>query len=99
MNEEQRDEICDLLPKDMIIWDWEDELESFKSWTYSKWRKELGHPLKHSGCCATCGCATSCMLSVFYDALIGSTIRELDKQGFLKEPDDQEEKTDDAQPG
>lgn len=98
MDEEQRDEICDLLPRDMVIWDFEDELGWFANRDVNEWREILGHPYKHRGCCATCGCATSCLFSVFHEAMIGSVIRELDKLGLLLSPPPKEGNHDDVQP-
>ncbi len=70
---------------DVVLWSDGDELAAgfFTDRTYTWWRELLGHPQAHRGCCKTCGCATSCTLGVFYDAVVASTIRELIKQGII----------------
>lgn len=88
MTEDERDDIHDLLPKDMILWSDDDELSWWKDdpWTFSKWRRVLEHEPAHPGCCKTCGCAASCMLNVFYGSVVDSVIRELDRIGALRKP-------------
>lgn len=87
MTEEERDDIIDLLPKNMILWDWDDELETFSHTNLEWWMKTLGHGMKSDThtCCEACGCATTCTARAFYDSVVGSTVRELDKLGLLKE--------------
>lgn len=86
MTEEERDDLIDTLPDGMVLWPDEKELIHFSTRNYEEWRDILGHPRAHPGCCKTCGCATSCLLSVFYDSVVTSTVRELDKLGALKAP-------------
>jgi len=90
MNEEKRDAVYDLIPKDMVVWDSENELEHFVHADMNWWMDQLGHAAKsptHS-CCNRCGCATTCLAGAFAEALISSVIRELDKIGLLKSPED-----------
>lgn len=86
MTEDERDDLIDRLPDDMILWAVDDELDWWQGdpWTYAKWREVLGHPRAHPGCCRTCGCCTSCTLGVFYDGVVSSVVRELDKLGALR---------------
>lgn len=84
MTEGERDAILDLIPSDMIVWSDDAELGWFPNRNYDEWRNILGHPRAHRGCCGTCGCASTCLLGAFYDAVITSTIRELDKLRLLK---------------
>lgn len=88
MTEEERDDLIDRIPTDgMIIWDHDAELDWFPNRNFDEWREILGHPRSHPGCCKTCGCATSCLLGTFFDAVVSSTIRELDKIGALASTD------------
>lgn len=84
MTEDERDEVFDLIPGDMWIWPNEQEGEHFSHADWEWWRDLLGHPQAHPGCCKTCGCAASCTLSTFYDAMITSVLRELDVRGLLR---------------
>lgn len=88
MTKEERDDLIELLPSDMILWGDDEELDWWRDnpWTLQKWRRVLGHELAHPGCCKKCGCATSCELGVFYDGVVSSVIRELDHIGALKKP-------------
>lgn len=86
MTEEERDDLIDLLPDDMVLWPNDGELVHFPERNYDEWRDILNHPRAHPGCCKTCGCATSCMLSVFYDSVVASVVRELDKLGAIVAP-------------
>lgn len=87
MTEEERDDLIDLLPADMNIWDPEDELEVFVGRDREWWANALGHPKAHPGCCRTCGCAAPCFFQVYHDALISTVVRELDRLGALKKPE------------
>lgn len=86
LSEEERDDLIDRLPADMILWPVDEELSWFPNRAYDEWRDTLGHPRAHHGCCATCGCATSCTLGVFYDSVISSVVRELARIGALRKP-------------
>ncbi|MEK9524049.1 hypothetical protein MIU24_32450 [Streptomyces venezuelae] len=85
MTEEQRDGLIDRIPATAVLWPHDDELAWFPNRTYDEWRTILGHPPAHRGCCQTCGCATTCLLGAFYDSVVTSTVRELDRLGALKE--------------
>lgn len=88
MTEEERDALIDRLPTDtMILWPDDEELSWFPNRNYEEWRDILGHPRAHSGCCKTCGCAGTCLLGAFFDSVVSSVIRELDKLGALKPAD------------
>lgn len=85
VSQREQDFIFDLVPDEMVIWEDEEELKHFGHATYEWWRKEcLGHPRAHPGCCKTCGCATTCLLGAFHDALISSVIRELSRIGVIR---------------
>lgn len=85
MTPDERYDLIDLLPDDMVIWDDDEELSAFP-WDLRKWLDVLGHKKAHPGCCKACGCATTCMASAFHEALITSVVRELDKLGVLHAP-------------
>lgn len=90
MTEDERDAIIDQLPKDMPVWTFEDELPHFQHANLRWWRDNLNHPASgpsHS-CCKTCGCGGTCTLGAFEDALITTVVRELDRLGALRNPDD-----------
>jgi hypothetical protein len=87
MSEEERDALFDQLPlTSMVIWDPDDELEHFQHADLKWWMDEcLKHPhAKGRGYCKTCGPATTCMAGAFTDALVSSTIRELDRLNLLR---------------
>lgn len=84
--EEERDDLIDLLPKDMILWPDDEELSWFPNRNYDEWRDILGHPRAHRGCCKTCGCAITCTLGAFHDSVISSVVRELARLGALRQP-------------
>jgi hypothetical protein len=86
MTEEERDNLIDLLPEDMILWPDEKELSWFPSRNFAEWRSILGHPKAHTACCGECGCATTCLLGLFYNSVVDSVVRELDKIGALRMP-------------
>lgn len=92
MTEDERDEICDLLPGDMVIWGFDDELEHFAHADMHWWMEALGHERsgENHSCCKKCGCATTCVAAAFHDSMISSVIRELDKLGLLKRPEMEE---------
>ncbi|MEV6580220.1 hypothetical protein AB0M92_18880 [Streptomyces sp. NPDC051582] len=84
MTEEERDALIDQLPTStMILWPDDEELSWFPNRNYGEWRNILGHPHAHTACCETCGCAGTCTLGSFYDSVIASVVRELDKLGLL----------------
>jgi hypothetical protein len=88
MTEDERDDLIDRLPKDMVIWDDEDELQHFAHANAAWWMDTLNHPRSgptHS-CCKTCGCGGTCTLGAYHDALISSVVRELDRIGALVAP-------------
>lgn len=87
-SEEQRDDLIDLLPAGMRIWGDESEIGHLHSHqgTAEFWHEALGHTRAHRGCCKACGCAATCILAAFHDALIASVVRELDRLGALRQP-------------
>ncbi|PRX91936.1 hypothetical protein [Allonocardiopsis opalescens] len=88
LTEEQRDDLIDQLPDGMTLWGDDSEIAAdwFTPYDYEKWLEILGHPRAHPGCCKTCGCATTCVLGTFYDAVVSSVVRELDKLGAIQVP-------------
>lgn len=92
MTEEERGRLIDLLPQDMVLWPDDEELSWFPNRNYAEWRVILGHPRAHTACCDQCGCATTCLLGLFYDSVVESVVRELDKIGALQKPPRIEEK-------
>lgn len=91
MTEDERDDIYDLLPDDMVIWSFDDELEHFSHADRRWWMEVLGHERsgENHSCCKKCGCATTCIAGAFHQAMIASTIRELDKLGLLRHPEEE----------
>jgi hypothetical protein len=91
MTEDERDDLIDLLPKDMIVWNDDEELQHFGHATGRWWLDNLGHPAcgPTHGCCKSCGCGGTCILGAFHDAMISSVVRELDRIGALKKPEAQ----------
>lgn len=76
-------DIINKVPDDMPIYG-SDHVEA--PLTIDVWRDALGHPLAEGrGFCVTCGPAGPCFLMAFFDAVTVSIVRELDKQGLLKE--------------
>lgn len=86
MTEEERYDISDLLPADAPIWEDEEELPHFGHATLRWWLDTLGHPKAHRGCCKACGCCTTCMAGAFHQAVVTTTIRQLDAIGALVKP-------------
>lgn len=87
MTGEERDDLIDLLPDDLNLWaDDEEAATYFTGRTFEHWRDVLGHPQAHPGCCARCGCATACILGAFYEGVVASVVRELDRIGALRTP-------------
>ena len=82
-DEDRRLDLIDRLPKDMVIWDDDDEVPAFADRDLSWWLKVLGHDRAHTACCTACGCATTCMAGLFYESVVMSVVRELDKLGAL----------------
>lgn len=95
VTEDERNDVIGLLPKDMVIWADDEELEAFP-WTFPKWMDVLGHQTVHSACCASCGCAITCTADAFHESLISSVVRELDKLGALRLPAPLSERNTDA---
>ncbi|QDO02189.1 hypothetical protein FNV62_43545 [Streptomyces sp. RLB3-17] len=89
MTEEERDDLIDLLPMDMVVWNDEEELQHFGHATARWWMDTMGHPVAGPThpCCKSCGCGGTCTLGAFHDAMISSVVRELDRIGALKKPD------------
>ncbi|GAA2990519.1 hypothetical protein GCM10017559_08180 [Streptosporangium longisporum] len=73
------DELADIIPKGASIWADGDELAEghFTDRTLTWWLTTLGHPKAHTGCCAACGCATTCTLGAFYDAVLETAARHI----------------------
>lgn len=86
MTEEERDAVIDLIPADMVIWDFDEELNHFSHADLAWWMRQLDHGPSAPGhsCCGTCGCATTCVAGSFADSLVSSVVRELDRLGLLK---------------
>lgn len=84
--EKLRDRLEDLLPRDMVIWDDDEELDNVGERDRSWWLDILGHTKLHAGCCKTCGCASTCMAGAFHGSIVTSVLRELDRLGALREP-------------
>lgn len=86
---EQREELADRIDHTEPIWQDEDELDGIgidgplRDRNLRWWLDNLGHHAAHRGCCATCGCAVTCMASAFWDATVASVIRQLDRMGAL----------------
>lgn len=78
---EPRWDLINKIPDDMNI-SGSDHTEVPLTWEV--WRDALGHPYADGhGYCTTCGPAITCFLLAFYDAVMMSTVRELDKAGAL----------------
>lgn len=90
MTEDERCDLIDRLPDDMTLWADDEEIEKHgcAGRDYTWWREALGHPKAHPGCCKTCGCAITCSLAAFYEAVVDSVVRELDKIGALRRPEE-----------
>lgn len=86
MTEEQRDDLIDLLPDDMHIWDAEEEIPRGFGGDFAWWSGHLGHPRSPRGFCTACGRGGTCLASAFHDALVSSVVRELDRLGALRQP-------------
>lgn len=88
LTQDERLDLIDQLPTDMTIWDDDQELTHFADRDYRWWRDALGHPRAHPGCCEICGCATTCLLGAFHDAVVAAVVRELNRLGALRKPKD-----------
>jgi hypothetical protein len=96
VTEDERDDLIDLVPYRFTIWEYENEIPGWaEGRDFAWWRDLLKHPKAHGGCCATCGCAVSCDLVVYHEAMISSVVRELDKIGALRVPPTTPEKASD----
>jgi hypothetical protein len=79
---EPRWDLLDKIPDDMPITDRDYHIDP--SLTIAVWRDALGHPYAEGhGFCKTCGAGITCALMAFYDAVVHSTVRELEKMGAL----------------
>lgn len=88
LTEDERLTLIDRLPVDMNIWADDDELDVFTGRDRTWWADALGHPAAHRGCCRTCGCATTCLHDAYHEALVATVIRELNKLGALRLPEE-----------
>lgn len=90
MTEDERDDLRDrIMPTGTPIWADEEELTSGRFGTNATldwWFENLGHGGSHPGCCKSCGCCISCMLGSFYNSVVDTTLRELDRVGALRPP-------------
>ena len=72
----------DRIPEDMQIYGSDCSPEG--QWRLPQWLEELGHPRAEGhGYCKTCGAGISCTLMAFFDAVLISTVRELELAGAL----------------
>jgi hypothetical protein len=93
MNEDQRWEILDELPRNFPIAEADTQTDigfvvpgTYETW-YEGWALLLGHPMSGDRTfCQTCGMGGECSFRAFYDAMIASVVRELDKVGRLSPP-------------
>lgn len=80
MSDDERWDVIDKIPDPM-------PLQSSKMTVpqpLDVWRDALDHPWAHGhGYCKTCGAGGPCILMAFHDAVMMSTVRELDKAGAL----------------
>ena len=73
-------DVIDKIPDDMDIYGSDHTEAPLK---FDVWRAALGHPRAEGGShCMTCE-VNPCFLMSFYDSVITSVIRELDKAGLL----------------
>jgi hypothetical protein len=84
MGQDAREDLLDLLPKNPTLWADDEEIGRGCGGDYAYWAEILGHPKAHPGCCKTCGCAITCTLAAFYDAMEATLLRELDRIGALR---------------
>lgn len=83
-DEPPRWDVLDQLPDevDMLIYSSDHVPEP--PLTFRVWQDALGHPYAEGhGFCKKCGPAVACLLAVFYDAVVASTVRELDRLSLL----------------
>lgn len=88
MTQDERWDLYDKLSVlDMKIWPNDDEREDFGK-TYFEWSEILGHPPrigtdgKPRGC-TTCGWGASCVLDVFFEGVIETTMKRLEELHVL----------------
>lgn len=89
MDQDQRFDIEDLMPEDMVIWEDVEDLSDRQEYTWPYWRQVLDHPYLGHGFCTSCGGGGTCTLLLFKDALVSSVLRELDQLGLLKTLDNE----------
>lgn len=86
MDQKKRDEIWDQVPLDFPIVDADDEVERITQaggGTIQSWGAEAGHDIDGALDCHTCGKGGPCPFIEFYDSVVSSVVRELDKIGAL----------------
>jgi hypothetical protein len=81
VNQEERNRIIDMLSEPFQIVE-DDRDASRVPGTLESWGEAVGHPLGPQGCW-TCGRGVSCPFRAFYEAMIASVVRELDRFGKL----------------
>jgi hypothetical protein len=86
LTEDERLALIDELPSGMNIWNDDDELDIFTGRDRRWWADALGHPAAHPSCCKTCGCATTCLVDAYHEALVSTVVRELNNLGALRVP-------------
>lgn len=75
-------DVIDKIPDDMSIHGSDHSEDVSLPWEV--WRDALGHPHAEGlGHCKTCGPGVTCLLLAFFDAVMVSVVRELDKAGAL----------------
>lgn len=80
-DENWRDNILGELPESFPIVECDDEFGG-PGGTFESWAAACGHPQdKHT--CTECGRGVSCAFRCFYDAMVASVVRELDRLGHL----------------
>lgn len=79
MSEDLRWDVLDRIPDDLLLA--ADDMDPQPLWL---WCDALGHPhVKSHGYCQTCGAGGPCILMMFFDAVMHTTVRELDNPSGL----------------
>lgn len=79
MTDGLRWDILDQIPDDLLL-----AADDMIPQPLEVWRDALGHVYAEGhGFCRTCGAGGPCILMSFYDAVMHTTVRELDKRGLL----------------